>query len=91
MEQKKRLLYKAVSLIRTRVELSPLKYIEFLPISETSELLGRRVATDEPQGVLLMDSAMFASLKNFVKGATVLVVPTGKETVSLDEIEIYEI
>jgi hypothetical protein len=83
MEQKKKLLYKAISLIRARIELEPLKYLEFLPSSNFDF---------DPQAVLLMDKAMFGVLKNFlISGVTVLVVPTGKETVSLEEVEIHNL
>jgi hypothetical protein len=69
MEQKKKLLYKAISLIRARIELEPLKYLEFLPSSNFDF---------DPQAVL-------------ISGVTVLVVPTGKETVSLEEVEIHNL
>jgi hypothetical protein len=82
--QKRKLLYKAVSLIRARVEIEPLKYLEFLP-AVTSGF------DSQDYSVLLMDKAMFEILKNLLSGVTVLVVPTGKETVSVDEIEIHEL
>jgi hypothetical protein len=86
MEQKTKLLYKAVSLIRARVEIAPLKYIEFLPISETALF-------PSPQApmTVLMDRSMFQTLRNFMRGVTVLVTPTGKETVRIEEIEIHEL
>jgi hypothetical protein len=42
-----------------------------------------------PPKVLLMDSEMFKVLWHFIRRAVVLVVPAGKETVSLREVEVY--
>jgi hypothetical protein len=86
-EQKVRLLREAVSLIRVRVEIEPLKFIQFLPVSET--LRDIEPEDIQPPKALLMDSEMFKVLWHFIRGAAVLVVPAGKETVSLREVEVY--
>jgi hypothetical protein len=85
--EKKRLLETAMSLIRVRVNLPDTKALVFLPVSETL----RNAAPSIQPTAILMDSGMFSVLKNFLKGTTVLVVPSGKETVSIDEVEVYNL
>jgi hypothetical protein len=43
----------------------------------------------QPPKAILMDSEMFKVLWHFIRRAVVLVVPAGKETVSLREVEVY--
>jgi hypothetical protein len=88
-QEKVRLLKEALSLVRVTVELDPSNSISFVPVSETL----RDIEPEEiqPPKVLLMDSEMFKVLWRFIRRAVVLVVPVGKETVSLREVEVYAI
>ncbi len=87
MQEKVRLVKEALSLVRVTIELEPSKSISFLPVSET--LRGVEPEDIQPPKVLLMDSEMFKVLQHFIRQAAVLVVPAGKETVSLSEVEVY--
>ncbi len=88
MQQEKiRLLKDALSLIRVTVELDPSNSLSFVPVSET--LRDIEPEDIQPPKVLLMDSEMFKVLWHFIRRAVVLVVPAGKETVSLCEAEVY--
>ncbi|MFZ8852566.1 MAG: hypothetical protein ACO2PL_10715, partial [Armatimonadota bacterium] len=59
----------------------------FVPVSETL----RDIEPEEiqPPKAILMDSEMFKVLWRFIRRAVVLVVPAGKEIVSLREVEVY--
>jgi hypothetical protein len=87
MEQKVKLLKEALSLIRVKIEIEPLKYIELIPLSEA--LRGVEPEDIPPPKVILMDNEMFKILWHFMRKVVVLVVPAGKEVVSLDEVEVY--
>jgi hypothetical protein len=88
MQQEKiRLLKDALSLVRVTVELDPSNSLSFVPVSET--LRDIEPEDIQPPKVLLMDSEMFKVLWHFIRRAVVLVVPAGKETVSLREVEVY--
>jgi len=76
-----------LSFVRVTVELDPSNSLSFVPVSET--LRGIEPEDIQPPKVLLMDSVMFKVLWRFIRRAVVLVVPAGKETVSLREVEVY--
>jgi hypothetical protein len=82
MKEKKELLKNAVSLVRVKIEIEPLKSLSFLPVSQTG---------GADSSVILMDSAMFEVLRNYLRGLTVLVVPVRKEIVPLEEVEVYNL
>jgi len=89
MQEKVRLLKNALSLIRVTVKLDLSNSVSFVPVSEI--LRGIEPEDTPPPKVLLMDSEMFKVLQHFIRRAVVLVVPVGKETVSLNEIDVYAI
>jgi hypothetical protein len=86
-QEKVRLLRDVLSLVRVTVELDQSNSLSFVPVSETL----RDIEPEDIQlpKVLLMDSEMFKVLWHFIRRAVVLVVPAGKETVSLREVEVY--
>jgi hypothetical protein len=86
-QEKVRLLKDALSLVRVTVELDPSNSLSFVPVSETL----RDIEPEEiqPPKAILMDSEMFKVLWRFIRRAVVLVVPAGKEIVSLREVEVY--
>jgi hypothetical protein len=86
-QEKVRLLKNALSLVRVTVELDPSNSLSFVPVSETL----RDIEPEEiqPPKAILMDSEMFKVLWRFIRRAVVLVVPAGKEIVSLREVEVY--
>jgi hypothetical protein len=86
-QEKVRLLKEALSLVRVTVELDPSNSLSFVPVSETL----RDIEPEEiqPPKAILMDSEMFKVLWRFIRRAVVLVVPAGKEIVSLREVEVY--
>jgi hypothetical protein len=86
-QEKVRLLKDALSLIRVTVELDPSNSLSFVPVSETL----RNIEPEDIQlpRAILMDSEMFKVLWHFIRRAVVLVVPEGKETVSLCEAKVY--
>ena len=86
-QEKVRLLKEALSLVRVTVELDPSNSLSFVPVSET--LRDIEPEDIQPPKVLLMDSEMFKVLWHFIRRAVVLVVPAGKEIVSLREVEVY--
>jgi hypothetical protein len=86
-QEKIRLLREALSLVRVTIEVDPLKSLSFVPVSET--LRGIEPEDIPPPKAILMDSEMFKVLWRFIRRAVVLVVPAGKETVSLREVEVY--
>ena len=86
-QEKVRLLKDALSLVRVTIELDPSNSLSFVPVSETL----RDIEPEEiqPPKAILMDSEMFKVLWRFIRRAVVLVVPAGKEIVSLREVEVY--
>jgi hypothetical protein len=86
-QEKIRLLKEALSLVRVTVELDPSNSLSFVPVSET--LRDIEPEDIQPPRAILMDSEMFKVLWHFIRRAVVLVVPAGKETVSLCEAEVY--
>ena len=86
-QEKVRLLKEALSLVRVTIELDPSNSLSFVPVSETL----RDIEPEEiqPPRAILMDSEMFKVLWRFIRRAVVLVVPAGKEIVSLREVEVY--
>ena len=86
-QEKVRLLKNALSLVRVTIELDPSNSLSFVPVSETL----RDIEPEEiqPPRAILMDSEMFKVLWRFIRRAVVLVVPAGKEIVSLREVEVY--
>ena len=86
-QEKVRLLKDSLSLVRVTVELDLSNSISFVPVSET--LRDIEPKDIQPPKVLLMNSEMFKVLWHFIRRAVVLVIPAGKETVSLREVEVY--
>jgi hypothetical protein len=86
-QEKVRLLKDALSLVRVTVELDPSNSLSFVPVSGT--LRDIEPEDIQPPKAILMDSEMFKVLWRFIRRAVVLVVPAGKETVSLCEVEVY--
>jgi len=86
--EKVKLLYNALSLIRVKIEIEPLKHVQLFPVSES--LRGIEPESVPPKAIL-MDSEMFKVLRHFIGGVVVLVVPAGKEEVSLSEVEVHSL
>jgi hypothetical protein len=86
-QEKVRLLKDALSLVRVTVELDPSNSLSFVPVSEI--LRDIEPEDIQPPRAILMDSEMFKVLWRFIRRAVVLVVPAGKATVSLREVEVY--
>jgi hypothetical protein len=88
-EEKIKLLKEALSFVFVRVEIEPLKYLHFVPVSET--LRGIEPEEIKPPKAILMDSEMFKVLRHFIREVVVLVVPAGKGEVSLNEVEVHSL